>query len=91
MVNFKEKYHFQGSGGGTNFSGGGGPTFSRGGVHCLFPIEPHITCDFPWGVRTPCPPLDPHLAAIYLVSKSSQVKILFWTPNRGMRIQHTIK
>ena len=23
--------------------------------------------------------------------KSSQVKILFWTPNRGMRIQHTIK
>ena len=24
MVNFKEKYHFQGSGGGTNFSRGGG-------------------------------------------------------------------
>ena len=41
MVNFKEKYPF---------SGGGG-----GGVHCLLPIETHITCDFPGGVRTPCP------------------------------------
>ena len=43
----------------------GGPTFSRGGgggSNCLFPIETHITCDFPGGVRTPCPPpLDPHL------------------------------
>ena len=40
----------------------GGPTFSRGGgggSNCLFPIETHITCDFPGGgggVRTPCPP-----------------------------------
>ena len=39
--------HFPGGGG-----GGGGPTFSN----CLFPIETHITCDFPGGVRTPCPP-----------------------------------
>ena len=33
MVNFKEKYHFQGSGGGPNLprGGGGGPTFSRWG------------------------------------------------------------
>ena len=57
MVNFKENYHFS-----------GGPTFSRGvqlfqgggGSNCLFPIETHITCDFPGGgggVRTPCPPL----------------------------------
>ena len=30
MVHFKEKYHFQGSGGGPIFPGGG-PTFSRGG------------------------------------------------------------
>ena len=46
-----------------HFPGGGGPTFSRG-VQCLFPIETHITCDFPGGggVRTSCPPpLDPHL------------------------------
>ena len=43
MVNFKELYHFQGS-------RGGGPTFSRGGgSNCLFPIETHITCDFPGG------------------------------------------
>ena len=34
----------------------GGPTFSRG-VQLLIPIETHITCDFPGGVRTPCPPL----------------------------------
>ena len=34
----------------------GSPTFSQGGSNCLFPIETHITCDFPGGVRTPCPP-----------------------------------
>ena len=47
---FKENYHF------SRFQGG--PTFSRGGggSNCLFPIESHITCDFPGGVRTPCPP-----------------------------------
>ena len=27
-----------------------------GGSNSLFPIETHITCDFPGGVRTPCPP-----------------------------------
>ena len=48
---------FQGSRGGLTFSRGG-PTFSRVGSNCLFPIETHITCDFPGGgVRTPCPPL----------------------------------
>ena len=39
--------------------GGGGPTFSRGS-NCLFPIETHITCDFPaggGGFGTPAPPL----------------------------------
>ena len=37
----------------------GGPTFS-GGSNCLFPIETHITCDFPGGgVRTPYPPPPP--------------------------------
>ena len=44
---------------------GGGPTFSRGGgrSNCLFPIETHITYDFPGGggVWHPCPPLNPHL------------------------------
>ena len=33
-----------------------GPTFLRGGVQMLISIKTHITCDFPEGVRTPCPP-----------------------------------
>ena len=36
----------------------GGSNFFQGGSNCLFPIETHITCDYPGGVRTP---LDPHL------------------------------
>ena len=37
----------------------GDPTFSRGG---LYPIETHITCDFPGGCPDPLsPPLDPRL------------------------------
>ena len=45
---------------------GGGPTFSRrvqrfpggggGGSNCFFPIETHITCDFPGGSGPPVPP-----------------------------------
>ena len=32
------------------------------GSNCLFPIETHITCDFPGGGPDPLsPPLDPHL------------------------------
>ena len=62
----KKSFIFQGSRGGSTFifQGGGGPTFPGGGwgSNCLFPIETHITCDFPGGVRTPCPPpLDLHL------------------------------
>ena len=65
MVNFKETFHFSRFESGSNifqgvqlFPGGGG----GGGSNCLFPIETHITCDFPeGGVRIPCPPLDPHL------------------------------
>ena len=83
MVNFKENYHFprfkrgfnifQG-GGVSNFFQGGGPTFSRGGggSNCLFPIETHITCDFPGGPCPPPPPhLDPHLHCDSYWSKSS--------------------
>ena len=32
--------------------GGGGPTISRGS-NCLYPIETHITCDFPGGSGPP--------------------------------------
>ena len=31
--------------------------FQGGGSNCLFPIETHITCDFPGVVPTPCAPL----------------------------------
>ena len=36
----------------------GGPTFFRrgGGSNCLFPIETHITCDFPGGSGLAAPP-----------------------------------
>ena len=64
MVNFEENYHFSRFQRGSNiFQGGGGPTFSRGGggSNCLYPIETHITCDFPGGSGPPDPPLDPHL------------------------------
>ena len=48
MVNFKEIYHFSRFQRGSNIFQGG-PTFSSGGggSNCLFPIETHITCDFP--------------------------------------------
>ena len=63
MVNFKENYHFQGSGGDPNFSRWVVLLFPGRGFNCLFPIEPHITCDFPGGSRPSCPPppLDPRL------------------------------
>ena len=50
---------FQGSRGGPTFSRGEGGELFPGGSNCLFPIETHITCDFPGGggVWTPYPPL----------------------------------
>ena len=66
MVNFKEIYHFLRFQRGSNiFQGGGGvQLFPGGGSNCLFPIQTHITCDFPGGGGVPdppVPPLDPHL------------------------------
>ena len=66
MVNFKEIYHFSRCQRGSNIfqGGGGGVQLFPGGSNCLFPIETHITCDFPGGgggSGTPVPPLDPHL------------------------------
>ena len=67
MVNFKENYPFSRFQRGSNiFQGGGGVQLfpGGGGFNCLFPIETHITCDFPGGAGppvTPPPPLDPHL------------------------------
>ena len=57
----REVQHFPG--GGPTFSGGGGG--GGGGSKCLFPIETHITCDFPGGSGRPIPPpLDPHLLSL---------------------------
>ena len=53
MVNFKENYHLSRFQGGPTFSRGGG---GEGGSNCLFPIETHITCDFPGGSGPPVPP-----------------------------------
>ena len=43
------------------------------GSNCLFPIETHITCDFPWGGggRTPCPPSG---SALGFLEKSLKIK-----------------
>ena len=58
LVIFKEIYHFSRFQRGSNiFRGGGGSNFFQRGSNCLFPIETHITCDFPGGGGLdPCPP-----------------------------------
>ena len=60
MVNFKEFYHFSRFQWGSNIfqggGGGGGVQLFPGGSNCLFPIETHITCDFPGGSGPPVPP-----------------------------------
>ena len=58
--------------GGSNFFQGGG------GSNCLFPIETHITCDFPGGSGPPVPPLDPHLYNNNLSNLSSIKKNSFY-------------
>ena len=77
MVNFKENYNFSRFQGGPTFSRGGG---GGGGSNCLFPIETHITCDFPGGPGPlsppPPPPLDPHLYNNNLSNLSSIKKQL---------------
>ena len=50
MVNFKVIYHFSRFQRGSNISQGGG------GSNCFFPIETHITCDFPGGPGLSPPP-----------------------------------
>ena len=58
MVNCKENYHFSRFQGVQLFPGGGG-----GGSNCLFPIETHITCDFPGGDGSG-PPVPPSGSAL---------------------------
>ena len=55
------------------FPGGGCQTFSRGGgVQMLISFETHVrTCYFPvgGGVRTPYPPLDPHMGNVIITGQ----------------------
>ena len=60
MVNFKEIYRFSRLQMGSNFF--------QGGSNRLFPIETHLICDFPEGVRTPCPPSGSALGAVALTA-----------------------
>ena len=54
---FKPSTDFTVIHGGSNIFQGGGSNISRGGgVQMLISIKTHITCDFPEGVLTPCPP-----------------------------------
>ena len=52
-----------------------------GGANCLFPVETHITCDFP-GVPDPLfPLLDPHLimyATFYRRRNVSRKSVSYW-------------
>ena len=70
MVNFKENYHFSRFLMGSNiFQGGGGVQLFPGwGVPIAYSYRKYITCDFPGVVRTPCPPLDPHLGLSMVLS-----------------------
>ena len=67
---------YQGSKGGPLFSKGGGGVklFPGGGVQMLVSLETHIrTCYFPGGggVRTPIPPLDPHMGNVIITGQYS--------------------
>ena len=73
MVKWKVKWSiskksivFQGSRWGPFFSRG--PNFFQGVSNCLFPIETHLICDFPEGVRTPCPPTGSAIGAALTAS-----------------------
>ena len=64
---------YQGSRGGPLYSRGGWSNFFQGGgVQMLISIETHIrTCYFPGGggVRTPYPPLDPHMGNVIITGQ----------------------
>ena len=73
----KKTIIFQGFRGGPTFSrGGGGSNFIQGGggSTCLFPIETHITCDFPGGGGSG-PPVSPSGSAlISCIYKNSNIQ-----------------
>ena len=62
MVNLNKIYHFSRFQRGPTFSRGLGVQLFPGGSNCLFPIETHITCDFPGGGSGP--PVPPSGSAL---------------------------
>ena len=62
MVNLNKIYHFSRFQRGPTFSRGVGVQLFPGGSNCLFPIETHITCDFPGGGSGP--PVPPSGSAL---------------------------
>ena len=80
VITFKENYYLQ------RFQWGGtfaraGPTFYRGS-NCFYPIETHITCDFPGGPdRLPPSPLDPPMwfrASWFNLSTCTRFSLFFF-------------
>ena len=68
IVNFKEIYHFLRFQRGSNIFQWGS-NFFQGGSNCLFPIETHISCDFPGGSGPPVPPSGSALAVACSLAK----------------------
>ena len=63
---------YQGSRGDPLFSRGRGVKHFTGGVQMLISLETHVrTCYFPrvGGVRTPYPPLDPHMCNVIITGQ----------------------
>ena len=56
---------------GVHYFPGGGVKLFPGGVQMLVSLETHIrTCYFPgWDVRTPYPPLDPHMGNVIITGQ----------------------
>ena len=88
----KKSIVFQGSRWGPIFSRGS--NFFQGVSNCLFPIETHLICDFPEGVRTPCLPLPPLWIRTWCSPHSFMVKatihflIWAWQTLIDRRIHH---
>ena len=61
---------YQGSRRGPLFSRGGECQTFPGGIQMLISLETHVrTCYFPGGVRTPYPPLDPHMGNVIITGQ----------------------
>ena len=73
------------------FSRGGVQFFQGEGSNCLFPIETDIACDFPGGVRNPCPPPPPSGSAHALYIDMMLSLILTQISLRRQRVQHQIR